>query len=84
MPPTGIADAVERVFAAADPAEAADLAGLDYADLDVEDRALLLEAHRRATAQAIRLIGLAAAGGDQKARRWLSDQEGCRCPDAVP
>ena len=71
MPFDGLADAVERVFAAADPAEAADLAGLDYGRLDDADRALLAKAHRDAIAEGIKLIGAAAADGDQKARRWL-------------
>jgi hypothetical protein len=34
-------------------------------------RALLAKAHREAIGEGIALIGLAAAAGDQKAKRWL-------------
>ena len=74
MPSTRLSGAVEAVFAAADPAVAADRAGLDFGHLDPEDQQLLAQAHREAIGEGIALIGAAAAGGDLRARRWLSDR----------
>ena len=71
MPSTGLRGAVEAVFNSADPALAADTAGVNFGDLDDAERALLAKAHREAIGQGIKLIGAAAANGDQKARRWL-------------
>lgn len=69
---TGLPAAVERIFAAVDPAVAADAAGLDYGSLDPEDRKLLAKAHREAIAEGIKLIADAAEDGDPRARAWLT------------
>lgn len=69
----GLPDAVELIGVTADVAFAADLAGLDFGDLDAEDQQLLEAAQRRALRRGIEAVQQQATAGDQRARRWLRD-----------
>jgi len=62
---------LELIYIAASPPDAADLVGLDYGDLDDEERRLLQDAEHKALAAGIERVSGDAKRGDREAKRWL-------------
>lgn len=70
-PTPAVRKALDALEVAADPALAADAAGLVWGDLEQEDRDLLASIHLAALDLAIERLGEAALNGDMEAALWI-------------